>query len=221
MKNAINKRKRLLLEIVSTFLVIIIIILALDYFNTFNFISKNLNFDFLNIFINSIVVIFMFAITYILIEQKSFDIQNDIHQKKIKILVSLLLKMYYKCIDNIDLLENQEVLEKYIIPKCDFNSTNDSFMNNYKNYPFDFESRVIDLMQTGIVDVEYLDNYLNIKDLYRKYIDMRITFYDIKKNDIKEHNEIANLIDVDQNDLRRKLRCEINKLLQIKKIPTI
>ena len=180
-----NKNDKLLLKVVCIFLISTIIVLILDYFNIFNFITKNLNFDFLNIFINSIIVIFIFVITYILVEQKSFDIQKDIEQKKIKVLVTLLLRMYYKCIENINLLQNQELLEKYIIPKCDFNSTNDPFVNNFKNYPFDFENRAIDLMQTGIMDVEYLDNYLNIKDLYRKYIDMRITFFDIKNSNIK------------------------------------
>ena len=212
-----NKKDMVLLKVVCIFLISTIVVLILDYFNIFNFITKNLNFDFLNIFINSIIVIFIFVITYILVEQKSFDIQKNIEQKKIKVLVTLILRMYYKCIENINLLQNQELLEKYIIPKCDFNSTNDPFVNNFKNYPFDFENRVIDLMQTGIMDVEYLDNYLIIKDLYRKYIDMRITFFDIKNSNIKDRDELLNLIDVDKNDLTRKLKHEINKLLKIKK----
>lgn len=217
MKNKRNKRRNLLIKIVCIFLILISAILVFDYFNILNFISKNLNFDFLNIIMNVIVVIFIFLLTYILIEQKSFEIQDDVYQKKIKVLVSLLLRIYYKCIENIDLLENQEILEKYIIPKCDFNAINDSFMNDYKDYPFDFENRVIDLMQTGIVDVVFLDNYLDIKNLYRKYVNIRIAFFDIKKSNINEHKEVVNLIDIDQFDLKRKLECEINKLLEIKK----
>ena len=82
-----NKNDKLLLKVVCIFLISTIIVLILDYFNIFNFITKNLNFDFLNIFINLIIVIFIFVITYILVEQKSFDIQKDIEQKKIKGLI--------------------------------------------------------------------------------------------------------------------------------------
>lgn len=216
MKNEKINKKGLLLKITILFFTIIIIALLLDYFNILSFISKNLNFNFLNIIISSITVVFIFIITYVLIDQKSFEMQNDKQNKKIKVLISLLLRTYKKCIENIDLLESQEILEKYIIPKCDFNSTNDVFINNYKNYPFDFEHRIIDLIQTGIIDVDFLDNYLNIKDLYRKYVDMRITFFDIKKSNLTEHREVYTLIKIDQNDLRKKLQFEIKKLTDIK-----
>ncbi len=113
---------------------------------------------------------------------------------------------------------NQEILEKYIISKCDFNATNDSFINNYINYPFNFENRIIDLTQEGIIDINYLNNYLEIKSLYIKYVNMKITFFDIKKSNKIEHIEIANLIDVDSNELKMKLDNEIKELKRLNDI---
>lgn len=57
--------------------ILMLIVGLLDYFNVLNFISKNLNFDFLNIFINALVIIFMFIITYLLIESKTLESEKE------------------------------------------------------------------------------------------------------------------------------------------------
>ncbi len=76
MKIIINKKKNLIAIIIFCAFLIICTVLTLDYFNTLIFISKNLNFEFLGIFTNFIVVILLFIITYILVEKKTFDIQQ-------------------------------------------------------------------------------------------------------------------------------------------------
>ena len=72
--------------------ILILIVGALDYFNAMYFISENLNFDFLNIFVNALVIIFMFIITYILIDRKTLKNQERIENNKKGILLLLLEK---------------------------------------------------------------------------------------------------------------------------------
>lgn len=56
-------------------------------------------------------------------------------------------------------------------------------------YLFEFENKIIEIVQDGIVDIKFLDNYLLIKDLYNKYVDFRITFFDIKRSNKIDHFE--------------------------------
>ena len=63
-------------------ILIILIVGVLDYNNTFGNITMKLNFDFLNIFINALVIVFMFIITYLLIERKTFDNEEKIEKNK-------------------------------------------------------------------------------------------------------------------------------------------
>lgn len=49
---------------------------------------------------------FMFLVTYFLIDKKSIDIRNNTINNKTKVLFSLLVGTYKKCLDNIVILEN-------------------------------------------------------------------------------------------------------------------
>lgn len=199
-------------KIIVYFILILILILIFDYFNTFYFLSKNLNFSFLNIIVNMIVVVCMFLVTYILIEKRRFDAEYEKNKNEINVLILLILRTYQNCFDNVKLLDNQEMLEKYFIPKCDFNAAKDEFLDNYKKFPFDCEERIIDLMQTGILNIEYLNSFFEIKDLYIKYVDMRVTFFDIDKYDNPKHKELSKLIKMDREVLYNKLNKQISLL---------
>ena len=178
------------MELKDKYMIIVYIIIAsllifivgsVDYFNLLYFISKNLNFDFLNIFINSLVIIFMFIITYILIDKKTLKNQERVDNNKKGILLLLLEKTYKECLSQIDMLDEQEIVEKYLIPKMNFNSVDDPFLSNIKSKPFEYEDEMINLFSDGVIDKTFFKEYMKIKDLYELYIGWRIIFFDAEE----------------------------------------
>lgn len=198
-KNNISK------YVLISFLIILFYLIA-DCFNTFDFITKELNFDAFSILVNAIVVIFVFLITYSLVNKKTFEKEQEIINNK-NILLNILLKEAYKhCIDNLDLLENDTMLKKYIIPKIDFNSLNDKIIENLSSLPFQNEEYIIALFSDGIAKDSTTKQYFEIKKMYQKYINMKITFFDINEHqDTDEHVELYNLLNTDEKLLRNKL----------------
>lgn len=178
------------MEIKDKYMIIVYIIIAsllifivglVDYFNLLYFISKNLSFDFLNIFINSLVIIFMFIITYILIDKKTLKNQERVDNNKKGILLLLLEKTYKECLSQIDMLDEQEIVEKYLIPKMNFNFVDDPFLSNIKSKPFEYEDEMINLFSDGVIDKTFFKEYMKIKDLYELYIGWRIIFFDAEE----------------------------------------
>ena len=118
----------------------------------------------------------------------------------------LLKEAYKHCIDNLDLLENDTMLKKYIIPKIDFNSLNDKIIENLSSLPFQNEEYIIALFSDGIAKDSTTKQYFEIKKMYQKYINMKITFFDINEHqDTDEHVELYNLLNTDEKLLRNML----------------
>lgn len=189
---------------------IIVIYLILDFLNVFNFITKEINFDVSAILVNAIVVVFVFLITYSLVNKKTFEREQEINNNKRNLLNILLQGTYKSCKDNLNILDNDKMLKKYIVPKVDFNSLNDRIIENLKCFPFQNERYIIELFSSGIAQHNTIKEYFEIKELYQKYVNMRITFFNINehKNTI-EHEELYNLLNTEENTLKNKLNNEI------------
>ena len=96
------------------------------------------------------------------------------------VLKQLLVETYTECKKTIKLLDNNEILSKYIVPKVDFNKTDfdNVVVTNLKNSPFKNENTILDLFKEGIFSTIHLHNYFRIKSEYQGYISIRITFFD-------------------------------------------
>lgn len=79
------KRSNIYLYIILA-ICIIIIYFILDYLNIFSFITKQLNTDILGIIVNTVVVIFVFVITYSLVNKKTFNNEQEVKNNKYKTL---------------------------------------------------------------------------------------------------------------------------------------
>ena len=88
-----------------------------------------------------------------------------------------------------DFIENQNNLEKFIIPKINFDSLNNSIEEALKNNPFKNEQYIIDLFEDGVADFNELEKYMNLKEKYQQYISLKITFYDLDKQKKEIKNE--------------------------------
>lgn len=175
----------ILIALIST-----IIVLILDYYGVLGFISSKLNYDFLNIYFNFLIIVVMFIITYNLVERKMLENeqkavereQEQIDNKK-NILLIFLKEAYQLCLDEIKMIDNQHLLENYIVPKIDFNATKDKIMENISNLPFESDEYIIEIFTSGAINKSFFEEYLNIKNKYRSFINMRISFFDAEKSD--------------------------------------
>lgn len=123
--------KSSILKYVLISCIIIVIYLAMDFFNVFNFITKESNLDAFAILVNAIVVVFVFLITYSLVNKKTFELDQEKNNNKLNLLNILLKETYKDCKENLDMLNNDELLKLYIIPKVDFNKAGFYLLFNF------------------------------------------------------------------------------------------
>lgn len=110
--------------------------------------------------------------TYKTLNEKT--IERDKNKNEIS---SLLIKQcYQECIKYVELL-NQETVQKYIVPKIDFDSTDHKIINNLKDSPFTNENIIMSLVKDGEITKQRIEKYFEIKGLFCKYITMRIIFF--------------------------------------------
>lgn len=177
------KKDNSILKILITIfisLILILITILMDFFNLFSTISCKLNSSFLKIIINNIIIIMIFIITYFLIDKRNMKKEEEKKKNQEYVLKQLLVETYTECKKTIKLLDNNEILSKYIVPKVDFNKTDfdDVVVTNLKNSPFKNENTILDLFKEGIFSTIHLHNYFRIKSEYQGYISIRITFFD-------------------------------------------
>jgi hypothetical protein len=168
--------KKRIIQKIKILILIIAGLVIFDYINLpslLGFEMSNINWDFCMGILNIIVVIVLYLITFRTLDART--IEREINKKEVSIL--LIEQCYQEILDYIDWL-NQETVEKIIVPKIDFNSTNNKILDNLQNSPFQNEEIIIDLAKDGQITKNLLETYLKFKVKYRKYLNMRITFYD-------------------------------------------
>lgn len=164
-------------------IITIIIILVMDYFNIFYLISSKLNSSFLEIIINNIVIITVFIVTYFLIDKRNMKKESEKRNNQEYVLRQLLMETYNECKKIIELLDRDEILRKYVVPKVDFNKTDadNVVIINLQNAPFKYDNLIMELFKEGIFSTSNLPNYLKIKREYQGYISNKISFFDDKE----------------------------------------
>ncbi|WP_252249393.1 hypothetical protein [Clostridium sp. VAP23] len=192
--------KRSLNKIINVAIMFIISLIILDYLNIPSFLGvnmHNINWEFCTSFtsiINVVSVIVLYIITYKTLNERTIERENN----KNEISILLIKQCYQECLKYVEFL-NQETVEKHIVPKIDFNSTDNKIMNNLINSPFVNENIIMDLVKDGEITKQQIEKYFEIKGLFSKYITMRITFFDESKL---------------YEPLRGKLLFEINRELK-------
>ncbi len=161
------------------FIELIIILMLMDYMNFPTFLRfglSNINIDFCMGILNTGVIIILYLITYKVLDERT--VQRENNKKEISVL--LIKECYLECISYLKIL-NQEAVEKYIVPKVDFDAVENRIVNNLQNAPFLNESIIMDLLKDGQISKKQIETYIIIKGKFRQYINVRITFYDKEK----------------------------------------
>lgn len=153
-------------------------LVILDYKNIPSFLGfdmSNINWDFCLGALNGIVVVALYMITYKTIDRRT--VERERNKKDISIL--FIKECYTECLEFIEIL-NQEIIEKYVVPKMNFNGTlsNNPIITNLQVNPFANESIIMDLLKDGQLTINQINSYLKIRQKYKQYINMRTTFFD-------------------------------------------
>lgn len=194
------KRYMTLIFAISYFLISIILVF-LDYFNVFStlgFRMGNINWDFTGMVITNVIVVLLFVITYETLDKRSAEKENN----KRLIAISLIKQSYEQCVWYTDTL-TKEIVEKYIVPKMNFDGGADEnkVVTNLKNAPFENDGAILSLVYDGQVSVDTINGYFRIKQLFSQYITMRTTFFDA-----------PNMYEPIIKDLRNEINLETAKL---------
>ena len=190
-----------------------VMFILLDYLDIPSFMGlsiTSLNYDLFGAVLNAFVVIVLYIITFIVVDKR--QIKKDENAKQAASI--LLLYTYKQCKDTLTLVNDQKVLDTYIVPKVDFNKTDvDNLVTmNLKNMPFVEHSKILDFATTGAIDASRLERYYQIMNRYKSYISLRITFFDIFKYNGSEHIELKNTILGKKYEIESLLTREIKAL---------
>lgn len=168
-----NTKKYILIFIIFT-----LVYLIIDYLNLptlLNIYIDNINSNLLDVFINSIIVIILYLITYLTIDKRSIEKSKN----KKDIYKQILINMYSECIQTLNLIHDENILNK-IIKQVDGNAPiiENKIVNNLMNLPFENKDTILDFAKSGEIDVNTFQRFLNIQSDYRKYINMLIICFD-------------------------------------------
>lgn len=155
-----------LVKIIVIYILIIVVFILFDYFNVLHFITSQMNSNYFSILINTLTTIFLFILSYILINKKINESETNQKNNKEASLLIMLKETYDDCYESVEFFCNESTLKKYIVPKVDFNSTKDTFLEFQFDRVFKYDLKILDMVSDGIVDKETLKQYLSIKKIF-------------------------------------------------------
>lgn len=113
-------KKNISTQILKCLVVVFALYIVFDYFNTASFLGfhvKNINISLFSAIFNAFVVIALYIVTFIVVDKR--QIKKD---QNAELTAKILMQSSYKkCIDLLKIVSDQEILEKNIVPKIDFN----------------------------------------------------------------------------------------------------
>ena len=137
--------------------------------------TQEINWDIASLVISNLVVIGLYLITFNLLDSRQIKMSKN--QREVALL--FLFKTYEQCKNSVLLFELREVREK-AVEKCDFDKVihEDTQMQYYLNFPFEFHEQIVEFAATGIISKKEFSDYLELREAFRKHINIRIMFFD-------------------------------------------
>lgn len=194
-------RKNGICYILSGVATIAIIYVLFDYFNFLKFLGLdilNINIDLFGIFVNVLLVVALYIISYVYIDKKNTErVRNQEDVSNI-----VLLSIYEEIERNLRAIDDTKiktVLLKYIDPNKTLSADNP--YKKFENVPFENEDMLMNLVKDGVVEKAVFQEYLDIKNQYNVYMSLIAIFTE------EELNQMANIC-----GFKDKLKDVINRL---------
>lgn len=179
-----------------------VLFLIIDFLNIPTLIgvdTATVNWDLFLGLLNFWVVVLLYIITYKKIDKRNLERENN----KEDLANLLISSCYNECREYLKLY-TPETIEKYILPKVDFNSTSNKVVTNLQEAPFANENVIMDLAKDGQIKKEQIEGYFKVKDKYRVFVNSRITFFDAPHIYDPVLKELAEAINEEQNNLAKE-----------------
>lgn len=177
MKKKGNKVKNIIF-ISAILLFVYLFIDITNFFSVWNFKVSNINYTLFAACLNALVVIVLYIISYLVIDSRTIR-----REKNARDVVDVLIENTYKsCIDMLSLVEDRGFVEKHMFPKVseDKMAFQDEFIIHLKSHPFSSHETIMQFCLNGIIDKEYLEEYLYVKSIYERLVYNRVVFFDIE-----------------------------------------
>lgn len=192
------------LNFVCSIALIIIIsatLVVVDYFNLPSVLGLkmySLNWEFLAIILNAIVIILLYIVTYFALDKKSIDREKNKNEIAI-----MLINKTYEDVKKQSNMMTIDTVRKYILPKIDFNSVENTVISNITALPFINENLILELAKEGHISKNVLEDYFSVKESYSVYINSIVTFFDASDLYIPMKNELDQTIQKAANTLKK------------------
>lgn len=186
---------RRVLRITIFYIILMVSIFVIDYFNIFSFVTLKLNYNYLSIFTGTLTTIYLFLVTYYLIDKRISDNEKEKKLNKENALYIMLNETYCACKDTVELYAKNSQLMEYIVKKIDFDDINNPFLENQKTYPFKYDYKILDLVSDGMVDREILEQYISVKNKFSQYTNAKFTLFALKTKKNVSNDEVRDMIE--------------------------
>lgn len=185
-------------------------------FDLFNIPSKmgltvsNLNNDILGIVTSAVVALIIYFISYNEIDDRKLK-REDNSRNTAKV---LMINTYMECLDNLKLVNDKQLVKKYIVPKVDFDKTDaeNKVVRNLQTLPFESFNAIMQLSKDGFIEKSTFNAYLSIKKEFNFVISSKITFFDIDEAQEPLPQSYREVLNKRYNCLIKDINKELNKL---------
>lgn len=199
-------------KVTILYILFLLCFFVIDYFNILNSISANFNYNFLGVIISASTTIYLFCVTYYLIDKKISDNESEKKINKQNALYIMLSETYSLCKESIDLYANNELLMKYAIKKVDFDQVNNPFIEQQKAYPFRYDNKILELVSDGVVDNKILKQYIEIKKSFNAYINSKTMLLAMEVKKGVKHDNIRDLKET-ISDIENSLCANLDRVI--------
>ena len=195
-------KKRIFVIVVSCF-AITFAYFCLDINNVIGGIgipTHEINWDISSIVIGNLVVIGLYLITFNLLDSK--QIKTSKNQREVALL--LLSKTYEECKESVKIFDYPGAA-KYAAEKCDSSKVihEDKRMQHYLDFPFEFHEQIVEFASAGIISKKEFSDYLDLREAFRKHINIRVIFFDREELPYSTKNEFMATYKRVTNSLKR------------------
>ena len=137
--------------------------------------SENINWDIASIIISNIVVVCLYLITFNELDHRS--IEKDKNHREVALL--LLSKTYGECRESVEVFDYPGAA-KHAAEKCDLSKMihEDKQLQYYLDFPFEFHEQIVEFASSGIISKKEFSDYLDLREAFRKHINIRIMSFD-------------------------------------------
>lgn len=199
-------------------LVFTIIILIFDVFNwpsKLGYPMFGLNLDLLAIINGDIMMIAMFAIGYYYVDgrriaaEKKRQKEKEEREMNRKNLVLVMMYQSYKhCKVLIDYFSEKDFLEQLKKRGVNPNNINDLMLTHFRSFPFaDSHDMIVTLAQDGVIDVQRIMKYYEIKNMFASYVDNQVIQYK-ESGKIEAVSNLPTLLQGEMRYLEKELNIE-------------